>query len=234
MGVVFRQSTKGTIVQLLGAFIGFLSTFFVIANFLTPEELGLTRVLVEASTLIGGYALLATNSSAVRYYPYFRTSDGRDNGFLWIVLTIPVVGILLFGGLYLAFKQPLIAFFAPEEGADLFGRYYYVVLPLMVFILYQTLMEVYGSLKGRIVFPKLSREVILRLLLLVASLLYGLGRVDFDCFILLFVASYGVAMLLSMGYIRHISPTSFVRPSTPIPSEIRTDFTRYTLSLIHI
>ena len=125
MNVVFRQSFKGTLTNLFGAGIGFLSTFFVITQVLTPEEIGLTRVLVEAATLVAGYALLATNSSSIRYYPYFRTEDGRDRGFFRLLLAIPLLGLLIFGGAYLLFKEPLVAYFSPKGGGeDLFRTYY--------------------------------------------------------------------------------------------------------------
>ena len=41
MGVIARQSIKGTIVTYLGVFVGFLTTFFVLTRFLTAEEIGL-------------------------------------------------------------------------------------------------------------------------------------------------------------------------------------------------
>lgn len=229
MGIVFRQSLKGSIVNLAGAFIGFLTTFFVITHLLTPEEIGLTRVLVEAATLVGGYALLASNTSIVRYYPYFHTDDGTDDGFFRIVLAIPLFGIFIFGGLYLLLREPLVNYFAPDEGTDLFRRYYLVVLPLMVFSLYQTLLEVYCSLKSRITCPKLSREVILRLLLLVCYLLYGLKTIDFDHFILLFVFSYGMVTIITFGYAIKITPNALRNRILPVSDSVRRDFRHYTV-----
>ena len=62
MGIVERQSIKGTLVSYAGAFIGFLTTFLIITEFLTPKEVGLTRNIVEAATLISSFALLGLNS----------------------------------------------------------------------------------------------------------------------------------------------------------------------------
>lgn len=56
--------------QPLGAGLGFVTTFCSHC-LLSPAEIGLTRVLVEAAILVSGHALLlATNSLAIRYYPY--------------------------------------------------------------------------------------------------------------------------------------------------------------------
>ena len=75
MGIVERQSIKGTLVSYAGAFIGFLTTFLIITEFLTPKEVGLTRNIVEAATLISSFALLGLNSSAFRFYPYFHRAE---------------------------------------------------------------------------------------------------------------------------------------------------------------
>lgn len=230
MGIVFRQSFKGTIINLIGAAIGFVTTFFVVTKLLSPEEIGLTRVLVEAATLVGGYALLATNSSAIRYYPYFRTGDGRDAGFFRLLLIIPFVGLLIFGALYLLLEEPLVAFFAPKHGEDdLFRSYYYWVLPLMLFITYQSVLEVYCSLRQRIALPKLSREVLLRLFLLASYLIYGLRVVDFQHFILIFVLSYGVMMVVTLFYGVKISPGALAAPIILPERNVQKDFRNYTL-----
>lgn len=230
MGIVFRQSFKGSIINLIGAGIGFVTTFFVVTNLLTPDEIGLTRVLVEAATLVGGYALLATNSSAIRYYPYFRTEDGGDKGFLKLLLIIPLIGLIIFGALYLLFRDPLISFFAPKEGGnDLFRSYYFAVLPLMLFITYQTVLEVYCSIRQRIALPKLSREVLLRVFLLLSYLTYGVGAVDFSHFIIFFVLSYGVMVGITLLYGLRISPRALSSPVVLPNHSVQKDFRNYTL-----
>ena len=47
MGIVVRQSIKGTIMNYLGVLVGFITTFFIVTKYLTTEEVGLTRELVE-------------------------------------------------------------------------------------------------------------------------------------------------------------------------------------------
>lgn len=229
MGVIFRQSAKGTIVTLVGAAIGFLSTFFIATKLLTPEEVGLTRVLVEVATLMSGLALLATQSSAVRYYPFFQTPDGGDRGFLrWLIL-VPAVGFLIFSAIYLIFQAPFTAYFAENDSSGLFGRYYFVVLPLVLFIMYQTISEVYSSLKQRVAVPKFVREVLLRILLIIAYLLYGFTQLSYSGFLAIFVAAYGICMLLNLLYTSRLNPMGLRAKREPIPSDLKRDWSRYTL-----
>ncbi len=231
MSLIYQQSAKATLATLVGAFIGFLTTFFVLVQYLTPEEIGLTRLVVEVAMLLGGFALLATQSSAIRYYPSFRTEDGRDGGFVWYALGIPLVGLVLFSLLYYVFREPLVSYFTPSDkaGGGLFQKYYLLVLPLMAFTMYMTVGEVYSTLKQRVVVPRTIREVVLRVLLCVAYVLYGTRAIDsLDSFLVLFVGCYGVCMVLDLGYMAHISPRSFTSDLTlPSPS-IRKDFLNYT------
>ena len=55
MGIIIRQSIKGTIVNYVGAFIGFVITFAITTKFLTAEEIGLVRILLEAGLLFAPY-----------------------------------------------------------------------------------------------------------------------------------------------------------------------------------
>ena len=51
MGVIARQSIKGAMANYLGEAIGFFVSFFVLTRYLTQEEIGLTRVMVDAALL---------------------------------------------------------------------------------------------------------------------------------------------------------------------------------------
>ena len=96
MGIIARQSLKGTIVNYIGAFIGFISTMFIVTRFLSSEEIGLTRVLFEAATFIGTFAQLGITSSAIRFFPSFKSKDGNNHGFFFYMMMVPLVGCLIF------------------------------------------------------------------------------------------------------------------------------------------
>jgi len=45
MGVVIRQSFKGTILTYIGAVLGFITQFFVATKFLEPDVIGMTKAI---------------------------------------------------------------------------------------------------------------------------------------------------------------------------------------------
>ena len=126
MGIIAKQSIQGTIVTYLGVAVGFVTTFFVLTRFLSAEEIGLARVLIDAATLFIGLAQLGTSSSIIRFYPHFRsqeqgTKSQDDHGFFFWTLIIPLVGFALFTAVYCACHEPLSRWFG--EKSPLFVEY---------------------------------------------------------------------------------------------------------------
>ena len=234
MGIVYRQSLKGTIATLFGAGIGFVVTFFVLTRFLAPEEIGLIRIVTEAATLLGSFALLGIQTSAVRYYPHFHTGDGGDRGFAKLAFWIPIPGIVLFTLLFLTFRDPLVTYFgggggASKPGGELFGRYALLVLPMMVFLMYLTVEEVYASIHKRVAVPRLIREVVLRLLLGTGYVLFGLKVIgDFTGLMTFVVASHALCALIGLGYLLHLTPSAWRSPVLMPDSSVRKDFVTYS------
>ena len=157
MGVIIRQSIKGTLVNYLGVAIGFVTIFFVLTSYLNTEEVGLTRVLVDAAVLFSSFAQIGTSSSIVRFFPYFKDEEGKNHGFFFWTLVVPLVGFLVFTVVFLLFKQPIIDQFS--EKSPLFVNYFRFVIPLGLFMLYQSVFEANANVLMRIVVPKFVREV---------------------------------------------------------------------------
>lgn len=230
MGVIIRQSIKGTIVTYIGTAIGFLTTFFVLTRFLTAEEIGLTRMLVEVATILAGLSQLGTNSSIIRFYPYFKNENAKDHGFFFWTIVIPFFGFLIFGTLYIIFKQPISHFFA--EKSHLFVDYYFYALPLAFFFLYMAVFEVNANVLMRITVPKLTREVIVRILTLVSYLLYAFHWLNLTQFVIAFCSVYVVATIINLVYLLTLKRISFKPDFKYISSALKKDYLLYTLFMV--
>ena len=206
MGVIARQSIKGAIANYLGVAIGFFVTFLVLPKYLTQEQIGLTRVMVDAAMLFTSFAQLGTNASILRFFPYFK--DGKDNHgiFGWSVL-IPLIGFTLFAAAFLIFREPLLNIYS--EKSPLLVDYFYLLPMLTFFALYMTVFETNASVLMRITVPKLVREVGVRLFNLVAYLLLGFKVLGLTTFVWLFCGSYLLAMLLNLFYLCSLGHISF-------------------------
>ena len=214
MGVIAKQSIRGTIVTYLGVAVGFLTTFFVITRFLTAEEIGLARVLIDAATLFIGLAQLGTSSSILRFYPYFVTNtesstrshqhavtstQSDEHGFFFWTILVPMIGFLLVAALFLACYSPLSQWFG--EKSPLFVNYYYLVLPLAFFMLYQAVFETNANVRMHIVVPRAVRELLTRIGLLVVYLLYAFDVLTMDGFVYSLIGVYALAALCNAVYL---------------------------------
>ena len=227
MGIIAKQSIQGTIVTYLGVAVGFVTTFFILTRFLTAEEIGLARVLVDAATLFIGLAQLGTSSSIIRFYPHFKQKgENSDHGFFFWTLMVPLVGFVLFTAIYCACHEPLSRWFG--EKSPLFVEYYYMVLPMAFFMLYQTVFETNANVRMHIVIPRAVRELITRIGLLVVYLLYAFECLNINGFVIALCAVYAVAMLCNMGYLFALGEVS-LRPDWAFLRENRSLVRQYIL-----
>lgn len=230
MGVVVRQSIKGSIMNYLGVIVGFFTTFFIVTKYLTTEEVGLTRVLVDASILLSGLAQLGTSTSAMRYYPYFKDEKERDHGFFGWSVIIPFVGFIIFSILFFIFKQPIENYFS--QNSELFVDYIYFVIPMSFFMTYLLVFETNSNLLMRIVIPKFIREVGIRIMTLVVYLLYAFDIINLDGMVISLCLTYGIATLLNIIYLFSLKKVSFKIEPAYVSKWLRKDFIFYTLFLI--
>lgn len=230
MGIIIRQSIKGTIVNYIGVLIGIFTTFFVLTNLLKPEEIGLTRVLIDAGMLFAGLAQLGTSSSIIRFFPYFQNRDQKHNGFFFWTLIIPIIGFVIFLALFFILKTPICNIFGDKS--PLFAEYYYLLAPLSFFILYMMVFETNANVLMRIVVPKLVREVIIRVLTLGTYVLYGYHILTFNQFIIAFCAVYGVAAVINIIYLFTLKEFSFKPNFSPIEPKLKKDIFFYSLFII--
>ncbi len=226
MGVIKQQSINGALANYLGVAIGFVTTFFVLTNCLSQEEIGLTRTMVDAAMLFSSLAQLGTNAGIIRFFPFFR-DDKRNHGiFGWSIL-IPFIGFCLLTAAFLLFHDPIQALYADK--APMIVDYFYLLLPLTFFALYMTVFETNASALLHIAVPKMVREVGIRLFTLVCYLLYGFDLIGIDTFMLLFCGSYALAMLLNFFYLLHLGKISFRIDWQWLTKDMLRDLLRYSL-----
>ncbi len=230
MGIVVRQSIKGTIMNYLGVLVGFVTTFFIVTKYLTTEEVGLTRVLVDASILLSSLAQLGTSTSAMRYYPHFKDEKEKDHGFFGWSVIIPLVGFVFFTILFLVFKKPIENYFS--QNSELFVSYIYFVIPMAFFMMYLLVFETNSNLLMRIVIPKFIREVGIRLMTLAVYLLYAFDILNLDGMVIALCATYGIATILNIIYLFSLKRISFKIQPSYVSKWLRKDFIFYTLFLI--
>jgi O-antigen/teichoic acid export membrane protein len=186
----------------IGVLIGIVNQMYVSTEFLSVEQLALSRLLFENSLMFAAFAHLGTPFIADKFFGLFRGDDEKHHGILPFLLLLPFIGALLFTAIYLASADAIRAYYV--EQSPLILQYYLLVIPLTAFWIYISVLDAYCRNNARTAIPNFIREVYLRLANVVLILIFGFGWISFDWLQYLMVASYGLAIVFLFVYIRHL------------------------------
>lgn len=160
MGIVLRQSIKGSIAQYFGVLIGYVNLLYVIPYCLSPEENGLFRLLIETASFFALFAQIGIPNAIPRFGPEFR-AYGKEKKLERFALTAPIISILVFILIYAVFFRSAFNHEITKQ-SSLFTPYEWVLIPLGIFIVYSNILENLIANHYRITITKLAREVLLR------------------------------------------------------------------------
>ena len=225
MGVIIRQSLKGTLVNYIGVVLGIFVQFYIVAKYLDPEVIGLSKVVYEVAFLLSTLALLGSGSTGMRFFPYFKDEKNGNNGFLYYYLLFPVVGIVLMTLIYLGLRGPIEEYFG--EKSPLFNEHFYYVIPMMVVLAFWVWSENYANINMRIALPKAVREVGMRLMMLGIYMAYGLGYIGVTGLIVGFIICYGLCMVTATAYSLSIGSRSLKHDWSFVTPDLRSKVLKY-------
>ncbi len=200
MGIIQRQGFKGTLVSYFGILIGYVNLIFLFPYVFTSEQIGLTRVLVDAVMVFSMFAHFGMPNTLIRFYPSFKSEDDpNQKGFLFAILAVSVFGLGGFTLLYALLREQLLAPFVEKN--PLLIQYSGLLVPLTWFMVLSLVLEAYATTFQRIVVPKILREFVLRLLATALALAFLFSWLDFSRFMTAYVLSYGLTTVLLVFYI---------------------------------
>lgn len=188
MGIIVKQSISNTVISYAGIALGFVLTILMFPHILTPDQYGLTRVLISASFISSQFAHLGFQNLVIRYFPFFKKADPDQHGFLFWILTIPIIGFLIFCAIYLLTGDLIIEYY--RQRSPLFVDYYLWVLPLTLFIIYFEVLNNYLRSLRDSTTGSFVNEVLQRFISIVILAIYFFDWIGFGQFVTLFVLSY--------------------------------------------
>lgn len=197
MGIIIKQTIKGSIWSYLGVIIGFVTTSYLFPNYLQTDTIGLLSLLLAYATLFGQFSLLGLGGVTSRLFSHFRDKETHHHGFLFLSMIFLAVGFSLFIILYLIFSPLLVE--SNLEKSELFAEYIYLLLPLTFFVMVFRLFDTYNKVLYDAVFGTFLQEFLQRFLILLVTLLFIFNVFSLNLFILAYasvVCIKGIIMLL--------------------------------------
>jgi len=190
MGIVQKQSIKGSVIIYLGIVLGFINTGLIFPKVLTTEQIGLLNILISYSTIIGLFGNLGFTNTIIKFFPYFKEKDEFHNGFLKIITIISFIGFILSLLLFVAVKSFLIK--SGTEKSALFFEYIYLLIPLIFFTIYFNAYDAYYRALFNSVQGVFYKEFATRIIVLASILLFIFNIISFKHFIYSYVFAYSL------------------------------------------
>lgn len=227
MGIVFRQSVKSAIVTFAGALLGatviYLSTLYI-----PLQELGFFRnTLPEQALLIAQILLLGLHSTLSVYIHKYTGDDLRRKVLLSICFLIPLLALLLLFPFYYLFRSDIVHFFRAED-ILLVDRYYYWLPVFTLLFIFLLLLEQYMISQMKVALAVFMREVVLRLLLILLIVLFGLDIIGFDILLPASVLVYIIPVILLFFFSNRTGNFGFTARWQPLDKAARKDIVAFT------
>ena len=196
MGIVKAQAYKNTIVSYGGMVIAYLNTVLLFPSVFpkTSSEYGFYNLIITVSVLYSLVASIGIPSIMAKYFPFYRTEDKQHNGFIHWSILLSVIGFLLATFLYVIFKPLIISAYINKS--LLFVRYYYLLIPLSLFVVVFNYLEMTGRIIYQTIYSNVLQNIVLRLLTSGFLIMIIFNWINFQQFIFLYIAANGFISLL--------------------------------------
>jgi O-antigen/teichoic acid export membrane protein len=193
VGIIIKQTIRGSIWSYLGVGLGFLNLAIISPKVFSTEQIGLTQILVAMAVILSQFASLGFNNVTTRLFPYFRNEKNGHNGFLFLSLSVALFGFIL----VLISLKFILRYIIEDnlEKSPLLSEYAYYLIPLIFFYLLFTVFDNYNRVLFDAVLGTFLKEFLVRLLNLGAILLFYFDIIEFDLFIFLYVFVMAVPMV---------------------------------------
>lgn len=167
----------------------------------SPEEFGLRIALLDIAMIYLHLAHLGSFRSLTKFFPYFKKHDNDDDqGLFTIGFLSSLVGFVIIGCLLFIFKGSVINAFITKS--PLLVDYFWAILPLSFLFLSSELLDVYLQARSQTVFSSFLKNVLIRVITTILLLLFHFQYIDFKWFIIFLISSYGLNVILFLGYLK--------------------------------
>lgn len=217
MGIIRRQTIKGSVYSYLGVITGFFATAIITPRLLTPGEIGLITVLVALSALYSQFSTLGFTNVSVRMFAWFRNNENNHNGFPFLLVATGMTGFLLALAAFFILKPQLIE--NNIEQSPLLVRYIWYLIPLIFFRLFLLLFDNYNMLLYDSTTGTLLTDLVYRLANLTLLGAFYLEWIRFPGYLFAYVAAwcfpavYLGALLISRRQLSLRPQLAFVTPA---------------------
>ena len=199
MGEIKKQGISNAIISYIGIAIGFINLLVLQPILLSPEEIGLTRILFSFSAILSTLIPLGMINVIIRFFPVFENKEKRHYGFFGFSLLIPSIGFLIVSALLFLSKNYFVSKY--NNQSPLFAEYFNYIFPLSFFLAFTSVLGSYMAALLKTSFASFVNDIVTRILNVLVFSIYFLKLINIDAMIRLFVGIYFLQTLSLLIYI---------------------------------
>ncbi|HZL11226.1 MAG TPA: polysaccharide biosynthesis C-terminal domain-containing protein [Prolixibacteraceae bacterium] len=144
MGVIKRQTIRGSAYSYMGIVVGFFTTALIMPKLMSQEQIGLINILVAVSALYAQFSTLGFTNVTARLFSYFRDKDKNNNGFVFISVAVGMVGFTIALISFFILKPSIVE--SNLEKSPLLVKYIYYLIPLIFFRMFFLILDTYNKM----------------------------------------------------------------------------------------
>lgn len=227
MGIIQKEAFRTMLISYLGLILGYINKGVLFVFILTTDQIGLINLLISIGLLFAQFASLGVVNTTWKFFPYFRSEEKNNYGFLKLVVLITLIGVLLTTVLAIIFADVITTFY--RENSSEFIHYYFWIIPIGIANVFYLLFENYLRGLYKNVFPAFVYEILLRLI--VTGLLVALyfDFISFDLFLIGNSLSFFIPLLLLAIYLVRLGEFKSLKTKILVPKRFKNILIKYGL-----
>ncbi len=195
MGIVRKQSILSSIFIYIGFAIGAINILILFPKYFTPEQIGLTRILLDVALLFATLCTLGAIPITLKFFPFYQGYLPKNkNDLPLLTILLGVTGSLLLLLLLPHFKPMIIRKFGARS--PLFVDYFDLVYPFTITLVFFSIFEAHAWSQKKTVLSNALKEFAFRLFTTVIIVLFIAGILNFNQFINLYAYIFLIPVLI--------------------------------------
>ncbi len=194
MGIIAKQTIKGSVYTYAGAIIGFVNAGLLMPKFLSVEQVGLINLLIALTLVFSQLGNLGFAGAITRLFPYFRDDKKKHNGILTLGILISSAGFIISYTVFVFVRKYLVI--SNYEVSSLLSENIFYIPILSFFVIFFYLLDNYNKVLFDAVTGTFLREFLVRFLDLILIIAFIFDYVDFNVFVLFYVIIYALPSVI--------------------------------------
>lgn len=197
MGVIKRQTIRGSMYSYLGVAVGFFTTALIMPRLLSQNQIGLINILVAVSALYAQFSTLGFTNVTARLFSYFRDKDNNNNGFVFITVAVGITGFIISLVSFFILKPYIVD--SNIEKSPLLVEYIFYLIPLIFFRMFFLMLDTYNKMLYDATTGTFLSDLLYRIGNLALLIAFYLKIIDFKIYVIGYVVVLSFPAVYLLG-----------------------------------